>query len=132
MAALAGGLAGWVRVAWVEAQGMAARCALAPAEPPCGARQMVIELFQHHRLSLSALGLAVLAGCLCAVAGWRERVDADPSAATVAALWRLAWWAAGGALCIGAWGLVLYDADASAWAVVAGAWAAARASAAAR
>lgn len=93
---------------------------------------MVIQLFQHHRLSMSALVLATLAWCLCWAAERRAaRVD-RPDTVPTALLWRSAWWAVGGALCLGAAGLVLYDADWSAWAVVVAALAAARATDAAR
>lgn len=103
------GMAYWMRHQWVQAQGMGIRCEAEPSQWPCPARDLVIQAFIDHRLSTVAGLLAVLAwGLVLARRGGRQ--SARPTAPH-----RAAEWAAWAGLTISAVGLVLYDADRSAF-----------------
>lgn len=109
MPAAALGVAYWVRHQWVQAQDMGIRCEAVPSEWPCPARDLVIQAFIDHRLSTAAGLLALLAWGLVLVQRW-GRQSARSTAPRGAAVW-----AAWAGLTISALGLVLYDADRSAF-----------------
>ena len=99
------------RLLWVQAPGMEALCELEPARAACVGRNLVIQAFLHHRLSSASLGLCAGAGCLWLMAQVY-------GVARCAGLLRIALALALGGVVAAALGLVLYDADRSAWAML--------------
>lgn len=100
--AASGVLASWARHQWVEAQGLAARCAQEPERWPCGPRQAVIELFLDHKLGHAAMAL----GALALAGAWH--------ASSTGRAGRLLMAVSGAGACCAVAGLTLYDADRSA------------------
>jgi hypothetical protein len=99
------------RLLWVQAPGMEAWCDLEPAQAACVGRAWVIQAFLHHRLSSTSLGLGVSAWILW----WLAPAC---GAARFPGVLRVAQALALGGVVVAALGLVWYDVDRSAWAVL--------------
>ena len=99
------------RHALVQAPGMAAQCEAHPMLQPCVWRSGVIQAFVDHRLSTTALALALGAWglwCVARLSGGLHPAWVLRAAALLASL----------GLAVAICGLVLYDADRSAWAAL--------------
>lgn len=107
----------WARHAWVQAPGMGPWCEQVPDAWPCPARLAVIQAFLHHRLSWGAWVMAGVAAGLQALARAHASAHRD-SLTTATALHRLGDAALLLGLCWACSGLVLYDTDRSAAAVL--------------
>ncbi len=99
------------RLLWVQAPGMDAICELEPARAACVGRARVLQALLPHRVSSASLGLCTGAGLLW----WMALAFGG---ARSSSLLRIALALALGGAVVAALGLVLYDADRSAWAVL--------------